>query len=163
MGDAEIWRWIWVVVVAGFLVGEMLTPGTFFFLPFAAGAAGAAVAGFLGAPIGAQWGIFVGLAVITSVAFIPLRRRLDRIEPPAGVGAHRVLHQEGMVVADIGGGPAGVGSVRIAREQWRAESADHAAIAAGEPVRVVEVRGTSVIVERVAPAQDLTPSQGEHQ
>jgi membrane protein implicated in regulation of membrane protease activity len=153
MGDTETWRWVWVVVVAGFLVGEMITPGTFFFLPFAAGALAAAVAAFAGASPGVQWSLFGALTVITSAAFIPLRRRMDRIQAPAGVGSQRVLHQEGTVIATIDAGPVASGTVRIAREEWRAESADRSAIGAGSVVRVVDVRGTSVVVEPVTGSQ----------
>ncbi len=155
MADSEIWRWIWVIVVAGFLVGEMVTPGTFFFLPFAAGALGSAIAAFAGASIAVQWILFLGLSVLTSVSFIPLRKRLDRIDPPTGVGSQRILHQEGVIVVSVGAGPTGSGTVRIGREQWRAESVDQRAIDEGTVVRVVDIRGTGVIVEA------LTPNEGE--
>ena len=149
MGDTDVWRWIWILVIAGFLIGDMFTPGTFFFLPFAAGALAAAIAAFAGGSIGLQWILFVGIAALTSVAFIPLRRRLDRIQPPIGVGSQRVLHQEGLITHDITSGPTGTGTVRIGREDWRAESSDHEPIPAGTTVRIVEVRGTGVVVERV--------------
>jgi|DEB0MinimDraft_10_1074344.scaffolds.fasta_scaffold02768_9 membrane protein implicated in regulation of membrane protease activity len=149
MGDTDVWRWIWILVIAGFLIGEMFTPGTFFFLPFAAGALAAAIAAFAGGSIGLQWILFVGIAALTSFAFIPLRRRLDRIQPPVGVGSQRVLHQDGTITTDISPGPTGAGSVRIGREEWRAESLDHESIPAGTSVRVVEVRGTGVVVKRV--------------
>lgn len=149
MGNTDVWRWIWILVIAGFLIGEMFTPGTFFFLPFAAGALAAAIAAFAGGSIGLQWILFVGIAALTSVAFIPLRRRLDRIQPPIGVGSQRVLHQEGLITHDITSGPTGTGTVRIGREDWRAESSDHEPIPAGTTVRIVEVRGTGVVVERV--------------
>ena len=149
MGDTDVWRWIWILVIAGFLIGEMFTPGTFFFLPFAAGALAAAIAAFAGGSIGLQWILFVGIAALTSVAFIPLRRRLDRIQPPIGVGSQRVLHREGLITHDITSGPTGTGTVRIGREDWRAESSDHEPIPAGTTVRIVEVRGTGVVVERV--------------
>lgn len=149
MGDTDVWRWIWILVIAGFLIGEMFTPGTFFFLPFAAGALAAAIAAFAGGSIGLQWILFVGIAALTSVAFIPLRRRLDRIQPPIGVGSQRVLHQEGLITHDITSGPTGSGTVRIGREDWRAESSDHEPIPAGTTVRIVEVRGTGVVVERI--------------
>lgn len=149
MGDTDVWRWIWILVIAGFLIGEMFTPGTFFFLPFAAGALAAAIAAFAGGSIGLQWILFVGIAALTSVAFIPLRRRLDRIQPPIGVGSQRVLHQEGLITHDITSGPTGTGTVRIGREDWRAESSDHEPIPAGTTVRIVEVRGTGVVVERI--------------
>lgn len=150
MGDPDVWRWIWVIVIAGFLIGEMFTPGTFFFLPFAVGALAAAVVAFAGGSIALQWILFVGLAALTSFAFIPLRRRLDRIEPPVGVGSQRILHQEGTIITAIADGPTGSGLVRIAREEWRAESVDHQPIAVGSVVRVVDVKGTGVVVEPIS-------------
>ncbi len=147
MADFETWRWIWLIVIAGFLVGEMFTPGTFFFLPFAVGALGAAIAAFAGGSIGLQWVLFLGLSVITSLSFIPLRKRLDRIEPPMGVGSQRILHQEGVITAAIAAGPNGSGTVRIGREEWRAESVDQSAIPDGAIVKVVDIRGTGVLVE----------------
>lgn len=153
MEDSDIWRWIWIIVIAGFLVGEMFTPGTFFFLPFAIGALGAAIAAFAGGSIAVQWVLFLGLSVLTSLSFIPLRKRLDRIEPPMGVGSQRILHQEGVIIASISAGPAGSGAVRIGREEWRAESVDHHAIAEGEIVKVVDIRGTGVLVIPVSPSE----------
>lgn len=149
MGDPDVWRWIWVIVIAGFLIGEMFTPGTFFFLPFAVGALAAAIVAFAGGSIALQWILFVGLAALTSVAFIPLRRRLDRIEPPIGVGSQRILHQEGTVIHEIAAGPTGSGTVRIGREEWRAESSDQTSVAVGTIVKVVDIRGTGVVIEAV--------------
>ena len=149
MGDSDVWRWIWLIVIAGFLIGEMFTPGTFFFLPFAVGALAAAIVAFAGGSIALQWILFIGLAALTSFAFIPLRRRLDRIQPPVGVGSQRILHQEGTVTVPIPAGPNESGSVRIAREEWRAESADQQPIAVGVLVKVVDIRGTGVVVEPV--------------
>ena len=39
MDDPEVWRWIWLVAAVLFAIGEMGSPGSFFLLPFAAGAA----------------------------------------------------------------------------------------------------------------------------
>jgi membrane protein implicated in regulation of membrane protease activity len=153
MEDSEIWRWIWIIVIAGFLVGEMFTPGTFFFLPFAIGALGAAIAAFAGGSIAVQWVLFLGLSVLTSLSFIPLRKRLDRIEPPMGVGSQRILHQEGVIITPISAGPASSGAVRIGREEWRAESVDDQAIAEGEIVKVVDIRGTGVLVTPVSSSE----------
>lgn len=149
MADSETWRWIWVIVLAGFLVGEMFTPGTFFFLPFAAGALGAAIAAFVGGSVGVQWVLFLAISVLTSLSFIPLRKRLDKIEPPVGVGSQRILHQEGVLIAAIAAGPTGSGTVRIGREEWRAEAIDQQPIPEGAIVKVVDIRGTGVLVEPV--------------
>jgi membrane protein implicated in regulation of membrane protease activity len=59
------------------------------------------------------------------------------------------------VLQDIGAGPDGSGLVRVGREDWRAQSLDGSAIAAGAVVRIVEVRGTRVVVHPVSsPALD---------
>jgi len=39
----------------------------------------------------------------------------------------------------------------IGREDWRAESSDRSAIGEGTAVRVVDLRGTSVVVVPLAP------------
>lgn len=149
MGDVDLWRWLWVVVLAAFLLGEMFTPGTFFFLPFAVGALLAAIAAFIGFSVGLQWVFFIGGAVVSSLAFIPLRRRLDKVAPPMGVGAHRILHQRGVVIEAIPAGQQNHGTVVIEREQWRAHSRTGVAMAEGSDVIVVEVRGTGVIVDAI--------------
>ena len=149
MEDPESWRWVWLLVVALCLIGEMLTPGSFFLLPFAIGAFAACTAAFLDADVGVQWVLFVLVSAGSSAAFIPLRRRLDREEPVDGIGARRLLNQEAVVIRPVAPGPDGVGQVRIGREEWRAESINRVGIPEGAVVRVVEVRGTGVVVTPV--------------
>jgi membrane protein implicated in regulation of membrane protease activity len=146
MEDPEVWRWIWLVAIGVFGLGEALIAGSFFLLPFAAGAVVATIVAFSGAGIAAQWVSFVAVSIVGSLALIPLRRRLDRVEPQNGVGARRLIGQEAVVLTDVPAGPGAVGEVRVGRETWRAESRDQLAIAMGTTVRVVEVRGTAVIV-----------------
>ncbi len=146
MNDPDNWRWIWMAVGVAFLLGEMATPGSFFMLPFAVGAVVACVAAFLGGGIGLQWLLFVVVSAAASAAFIPLRRRLDQEAPVDGVGARRLMNQEAVVIRSIGPGPNGVGMARVGREEWRAESASRVGIPEGAVVKVIEVRGTSVVV-----------------
>ena len=135
-----------MVVGVVFVLGEMATPGAFFMLPFAVGAVVACVAAFAGGGIGLQWLLFVVVSAIASAALIPLRRRLDLEEPVDGVGARRLLNQDAVVISAVGPGPNGVGRVRLGREEWRAESANRVGIPEGAVVRVIEVRGTCVVV-----------------
>jgi len=58
----------------------------------------------------------------------------------------------GIVVDGIG--PNDPGLVRLDREEWRADSADGSVIEPGARVRVVEVRGTRVLV---VPQENTTP------
>jgi membrane protein implicated in regulation of membrane protease activity len=146
MEDPNNWRWIWLVAVGVFAVGEALLPGTFFLLPFAAGAVAAAAAAFVGGSLAVQWLLFVAISAVGAVALVPLRRRLDKSETPPGVGSRRLIGQEAVVLRTISAGPGEVGEVRIGREVWRAESATHEEVAANTQVFVTDVRGTAVVV-----------------
>jgi membrane protein implicated in regulation of membrane protease activity len=90
--------------------------------------------------------LFVVVSAAGAVALIPLRRRLDRSEIPAGVGSRRLIGQEALVLSDIASGPGEVGEVRIGREIWRAESLNEQLISANSRVIVSDVRGTAVVV-----------------
>jgi membrane protein implicated in regulation of membrane protease activity len=146
VNDPDNWRWIWMAVGVAFLLGEMATPGSFFMLPFAIGAVVACVVAFAGGGIGLQWLLFVAVSAAAFAAFIPLRRRLDSDEPVDGVGSRRLMNQEAVVISAVGPGPNGVGMVRVGREEWRAESATRVGIPEGAVVKVIDVRGTSVVV-----------------
>jgi membrane protein implicated in regulation of membrane protease activity len=104
------------------------------------------VAAFAGAGIGLQWLLFVAVSAVASAALVPLRRRLDVDEPLDGVGARRLLNQQAVVTSAVEPGPNGVGRVQLGREEWRAESATRVGIPVGAVVKVIEVRGTCVVV-----------------
>jgi membrane protein implicated in regulation of membrane protease activity len=90
---------------------------------------------------------------------IPLRRKLDQAEPQDGIGSRRLISQEATVIDAVPEGPGATGMVRIGREEWRAESIDQRPLAPGTVVRVVEVRGTSVVV-RPEPFRSSSSTQG---
>lgn len=148
MDDPESWRWVWLAVAAAGLAGEILTAGTFFLLPFGLGAAGACIAAFAGAGLGAQWAIFVGTSLVLVAATRPLARRVDRIDD-AGVGARRWVGQTAVVLEAIPAGHDETGLVRVGREEWRAQTAGDEAVPAGARVTVVDVLGTRLVVEAI--------------
>jgi membrane protein implicated in regulation of membrane protease activity len=145
----ETWRWIWLVASAVFLLGEMATAASFFMLPFAIGAAVAAVLAFLDVSVAWEWAAFVVVSLVALAALWPLRRRLDRAEPVDGIGARRLLNQQGVVQVEVPAGPDGSGMALIGREEWRAQSHDATRIASGTHVVVLAVRGTAVVVRPV--------------
>jgi membrane protein implicated in regulation of membrane protease activity len=145
LSDVETWRWIWLIAAVVLAVGEIALAGTFFLLPFAIGAAVAAVLGFLGVGIAIQWVAFAVISVACLVALRPLARRLDAEGPLTGVGAFRQVGQQARVVEAIDPAVDG-GFVMLGSERWRAESATGAPIPVGAAVTVTEVRGTRVIV-----------------
>ncbi|CAN5842299.1 hypothetical protein BH24ACT3_BH24ACT3_08140 [soil metagenome] len=144
MESPEFWRWVWLVGTVAFALGELSTAGTFFLMPFALGAAVAAVLAFAGVDVGIEWLAFLAVSVGAFAAMRPLARRLDAGGPQDGIGAKRLIGQPARVLTDI---PAGdLGLVQVNREEWRAETVDGTSLAAGTPVKVVEVRGTRVVV-----------------
>lgn len=156
MDNPGLWAVVWLLVAAGAGVGEILAAGTFFLLPFAAGALAAALVSLLGAPVPIGLLLFVVVTFLAFLALRPLARRMNAIEPPARVGANRLIGEHGVVLGTIPGvGSADIGLVRIHREEWRAESTVERPLEPGTPVRVVDVTGTRVRVEPItAPALD---------
>src|SRR3989304_5909902 len=112
-------------------------------LPFAIGAAAAAVVAFLNGAEAIQLGVFL---IVSAIALYLLRnfvKRGDQKQP--NVGANRFVGQRARVIGTIG--PAtGLGRVKMDTELWRATT-DGVLIPEGTAVRVTEVRGTRLAVE----------------
>src|SRR5687768_1226777 len=160
VGSPEVWRWVWVVAVIAFTVGELAVAGSFFLAPFAVGALVAAVAAFLGVPVPMEWAAFVLASGATFAGFRPLANRLEARGSPAAVGAARWVSREATVIEDIPGGPGGGGRIRLDREEWRAESLTGAPIRAGSTVLVSRVDGTRLVVVPLDEPFDL-PTEGD--
>jgi membrane protein implicated in regulation of membrane protease activity len=142
--DNEVWRWMWTIFAIVMGIGEVFTAG-FFLLPFAIGAAAAAILAWLDAAILAQWLVFFGVSVF---ALAYLRRyigRQDEGEQPR-VGANRWVGQEGIVLEGIDT-HSGAGMVRILNEEWRATAFQN--IDVGSKIVVKEVDGARLVVERL--------------
>jgi membrane protein implicated in regulation of membrane protease activity len=142
--DAEQWRWLWVGAAVVLGIGELLTAG-FFLLPFAVGAAAAAILAFMGVGFPLQLVTFV----IISVVFLAVLQRFARQEQSDGTepaGAGRFRGKKAIVIEPINR-RAGTGSVRMETEQWRATTDGDEEIPAGEEVVISEVRGTRLVVE----------------
>lgn len=141
--DNETWRWVWTLFALVMGIGEIFTAG-FFLLPFAIGAAAAAVTAWLGVALAAQWLVFFG---VSAIAFAYLRKFIDRqddqVQPR--IGANRWLDATGVVLQDIDP-HGGYGMVRIDTEEWRAMSEDGTAILAGTRIIVTDVQGSRLVV-----------------
>jgi len=139
--ENETWRWLWTGLALAMGVGEIFTAG-FFLLPFAIGAAAAAILAWLGIALLAQWLVFFGVSMF---ALMYLRRfisRQDEMSQPS-VGANRWINSRGLVLEPIDP-VASTGMVRILGEEWRATS--DGPIPAGAQVVVTEVRGARLVV-----------------
>jgi membrane protein implicated in regulation of membrane protease activity len=123
-------------------IGEIFTAG-FFLLPFAIGAAAAAILAWVGAGVLAQWLVFFGLSIFSLAYLRRFITRQDEGEQPK-VGANRWVGEIGLVLQDIDP-HTDAGMVRVLHEQWRA-MADQP-IDAGEKIVVADVQGTRLVVE----------------
>jgi membrane protein implicated in regulation of membrane protease activity len=163
LDSPETWRWIWMVTAAVLVVGEMVTPAAFFFLPFAVGAFVAALTAFAGASVGLEWLAFVGVSGAAFAGLWPLGRRLDRQSGGvlSGVGANRLLGKQAVVLEDIPDMPHDTGLVRVERERWKAESLTGDPIPAGSTVLVSRVDGTRLIVTLLQEPRTINTDPGE--
>ena len=153
--ENEIWRWLWTGAALFFGLAEIFTAG-FFLLPFAIGAAAAAVLGWADVHILWQWLVFF---VVTAFSFVYLRRfvRRQNSDEQPRVGANRLIDARGMVIERIDE-DAETGMVRVGGEQWRAVA--DSPIEPDIKVVVTEVRGTRlVVVPAPQPEQATEPSE----
>jgi membrane protein implicated in regulation of membrane protease activity len=147
--DPEVWRWVWLVAAAAFIVGEITVAGTFFLLPFGLGAAVAAVFAFSGAGSATGWIIFVSVSVVATIAVRPIVRRLDATGDPISVGAERLIGQAGVVISDLSADADRMGAVRVGREEWHAESSEGIDLPVGTAIEVIDILGTRALVRPV--------------
>jgi membrane protein implicated in regulation of membrane protease activity len=139
--------WIlWLVVACLLGIGEM-HQGGFYLLPFAIGAALAAVVSLLGVGALLSGVLFVATSAVVVGAMRPVARRHRRLPPPIRTGAAALVGRRATVLERIAN-DEGVGCVRIeGGEVWTARSyADDEVIEAGERVEVVEIKGATALV-----------------
>lgn len=137
---------IWLVLAAISGIGEMLT-GTYFLIPLLVAAVAAAIAVALGAEV--MWVLLVfGVIALVGFGWVLKFAAATKEEPPATTeGARRYIDARGSVTSDID--TPNAGRVQIGGESWRALSATDEPIAAGVRVRVIEVRGSALVVEQI--------------
>jgi len=89
---------------------------------------------FIGTSLVALWGI--------------RRFALSDTQPSYPVGAKRFVNARAIVIENIVR-DTGEGKVRLDREEWRATTDGAEPIGPGTEVRVVDVRGSRLVVERI--------------
>jgi len=139
--------WIlWVVAACILGLGEMHTGGLYL-LPFAVGAALAAVVSVLGVGLPLVALVFVLASALAFGGLRPVARRHRRLPPAIRTGAAALVGHRAMVLERIANNE-GVGCVKIDNgEVWTARSYDEdEVINVGERVEVVEIRGATALV-----------------
>lgn len=144
----EQWAWIgWLVLIAAFLVIEMLTLD-FTFLMLAGGATFGLLTDLVGAPVWIQI-IIAAAAAAVLILFLrpPLLQRLRRGEDPTKSNVEALLGLPGVALQDI---TQITGQVKLANgDTWTARSADGTPIFQGSRVTVADVNGATALVRPV--------------
>jgi membrane protein implicated in regulation of membrane protease activity len=143
----DIWI-VWLIAAAAFGIGEMHTGGLYL-LPFALGAALAALLAAVGAGTLVSVVAFGAVSLAVVAALRPVASRHRRLPPAIRTGAAALVGHQAMVIERIANGE-GVGCVKIdGGEVWTARSlGDDEVIEAGERVEVVDIKGATALVMR---------------
>jgi len=148
LADIGQWAWIaWLVLIAVFLVIEMLTLD-FTFLMLSFGGLLGLVAGLLGLPWWAQL-IVAAAAAAMFIFFLrpPLLHRLRRGEDPAKSNVDALMGLRGTALLDI---TQITGQVKLSNgDIWTARSVDGTPIITGTRITVVDISGATAIVRPV--------------
>jgi len=143
--EFEIW-WIWMILAAILLIGEILTVG-FFLIFLSIGSAAAGILALLGVGKPGQIIVFI---IVSGILFVFGRRFADRVteNQPPGIGADRFIGQEGVVLESIDNN-SNTGSVRIGQDEWRAISESGDIIQEGTKIEVTRINGTRAVVTTI--------------
>lgn len=135
----------WLVTAGLLLMVELGHPGLFYFLSFSLGAFGAAGMALAGCSFALQMGF---LLIASTIACVMLRTWVSREQQHNyRSNVYALQGREGIVATAILHG--GFGQVSVDGEIWRAQSHDGTALEKEVRVRVLEVRGTRVIVKKI--------------
>jgi membrane protein implicated in regulation of membrane protease activity len=146
---------IWIVVALVFAVAEVGT-SAFFAAFLAAGAVAAAAVAFAGQGTLTQALAFAAVSLLGIVVARPWLRR--RFNGPRGVetlsGAISMIGEVATVVETVAGRQRpdvrGNGHVRILGEDWPAASSDDSVLSPGTLVQIIDIEGSTLVVERTA-------------
>ena len=117
---------------------------------FAVGGIAALIAALCGAPVYAQWILFVVLSLAALLCTRPFVKKLTRFRRE-DTNAGRCIGQ-GAVVTEAIDNTQAVGQVKVLGSVWSARSVRGTVIPAGTEVVVREIEGVKVIVEELPAA-----------
>ena len=140
---------LWFVGAIALVVAEMFTPG-FWLACLGIGAVAAGIAALVPGVGAAFQGIVFAVTSLVSMAGLrPVLLRHFQLGPGAGVrtGVDALLGKSGIVTERIEPG-SGLGRVKVEGEDWRGASMDAGVIEAGTRITVIQVDGTTLMVEK---------------
>jgi membrane protein implicated in regulation of membrane protease activity len=140
---------IWFLSAIVLVVAEMFTPG-FWLACLAVGCVAAGLVGLIPfAGLTLETVAFAATSLASMIGLRPIMLRRFQLGPGAGVrtGVDALLGKRGVVLERID--PVSrLGRVKVEGEDWRGVSVDDTAIEAGARVTVIQVDGTTLVVEK---------------
>lgn len=141
--------WLIVAIAAGVI--EASTAGLFS-VWFAIGALVAMIPAWLGASFNAQIAVFIAASALALALTRPFFKRVLRVKKTP-TNADMMIGADGVVSSPVDN-IIGQGRVRAGGLEWEARSADGATIEKGAVVKVVELRGVTLIVEKTTKEEE---------
>lgn len=136
----------WLLLAAIFIIIEIVTLGLTT-IWFAGGAFVAAIAGAFGANLAIQILCFVVVSVLLLVLTRPLAiKHLD--SKTEKTNAEALVGQNAVVITKIDN-LNGTGQAKINGMEWTARATDDSIINKGETVKIIEIQGVKLIVEKL--------------
>ena len=134
--------WLAVTIVAAVVEAAVPALVSIWFVP---GGLVALIASLLGAPVGLQAGLFLGVSCLALVFTRPLYKRLQK-DSPASTNADRVLGRTAVVTQELDA-LLGTGRVSVMGNSWAARCAGpEQRIPQGAQVLVEGIEGVKLIV-----------------
>lgn len=153
--DLPSYYWLWIVIGMAFMALEIVLP-TFMMLWFGVSAVivGAVLFIFPSMSITAQVLLWTALSVIIAVAWFKFLRPLSIDKTKAGLSREAMIGQTGMVIQLPQNGERGklrLPAPILGSDEWQffvGKNNNDTAIALGDRVRVVEISGNSLVIEK---------------
>ena len=141
--------WLIVAIAAGVI--EASTAGLFS-VWFAIGALVTMVPAWLGVSFNVQIAVFIAASALALALTRPFFKRVLRVEKTP-TNADMMIGADGVVSSPVDN-ILGQGRVRAGGLEWEARSADGSKIEKGAVVKVAELRGVTLIVEKTAKQEE---------
>ena len=135
---------VWLALVIGFVIMEAATV-QLICIWFAAGSLAAMLVTLLGAPLWLQILVFFTLPIVLFAMLWPVAKK--RFNPKrVATNADALIGKVCIVTEDID--PLEGGRVKVGDVTWSARTEDEKTICAGTKVRILQIQGAKVIVEK---------------
>lgn len=139
-------QWLWVIILVGTLIVEVVTFGNLISIWFSIGALAAYFALLLGFGFPVQLGVFIVVSIASLLSIRPLAANYFRGNIVA-TNADRIIGQQTTLVKAIKSN--GWGEVNVFGTVWSVAELNNRPLDAGTVVEVVAIEGAKLIVKKV--------------